>query len=150
MDFVHLIWAALSDPLVTSAAYIGGALIVLDAATGILKAWRNGSFKLSWLDAFVKTRIASKYLPLMLTYIVAKATPDIGLGGVATVNPLAAFASASMAAFILSEIASIRGNFDDTALDNPPQGVVPPGDSPAVVTTTDQETDPVGDEALGG
>lgn len=138
MDFVHLIWAALSDPIVVWAAYTGGILLVVDVLTGALKAYRTGSFQVVWLDAFVKSKVAGKYLPLLLLYIVAKATPDLPLAD--GVNPLATFASLGFAAFLASEVASIKGNVDGS-VDTAPQGVTVP-----VVATTYSVTDagPVG------
>lgn len=123
MDFVQLIQHAITDPIVASAFWTGGVLLLADAVTGALKAWRNGVFQWSWLDMFVKSKLAGKYLPLLILFIVAKATPDVAVGG--GVNPLATFASLGFAAFIVSEIASIKGNVDSSQ-DTPPQGVTPP------------------------
>lgn len=122
MDFVHLIWSALSDPVIVAAAYVGGILIVGDVATGSFKAIRIGAFQWIWLSAFVKSKIAGQYLPLLVVYVVAKATPDVALPTGTDLNPLALLASTGFAAFIASEIASIKSNFDGS-IDTPPQGV---------------------------
>lgn len=144
MDFVHLIWAALSDPIVVAAAYTGGILLLADVLTGALKAYRSGSFQWVWLDAFVKTKVAGKYLPLLLLYIVAKATPDLPVAD--GVNPLATLASLGFAAFLASEIASIKSNVD-SSIDTAPQGVTVPEVSTSYVLNSSTFT-PVADEGV--
>ena len=147
MDFVHLIWAALGDPIVVAAAWTGGILLLADVLTGALKAYRSSSFQWVWLDAFVKSKVAGKYLPLLVLYVVAKATPDLAIGD--GVNALATFASLGFAAFVASEIASIKGNVD-SSVDTAPQGVTVPVVTNSYTVTGGVNAGPIGPAAPQG
>lgn len=110
MEFGSLISGMFSDPIVANAFWAVLGLCFLNFVLGSLRAFSNKVFELSALDAWIRTDVAGRVLPILITLLAAQALPDLSVFGVTGEAALNAFGLAQAAAYIVATLASIAAN----------------------------------------
>ena len=115
--------AFLADP---AGLAVKGALVAafLDFAFGVFAAFRDGSFALDSLAAFVRKHLLGRVLPVSLLAIVAYVTRDAAM---------AAAAILSLSAYTVETLASIYGSIKPPA----------EGESPTAIANAEAKGNPI-------
>jgi hypothetical protein len=96
-------------------------LMFANAALGIAKTVSNKTFEWSWVDLFVRTKIAGRLVPIVVVLLIGTIAPDLSLLGL-TVNPFTAAGLAAAVPVAASELASILENIRFGQIDRVPEG----------------------------
>lgn len=110
MEFGTLIGNMFSDPIVSNAFWAVLGLCILNFVLGSLRAFSNKVFEVTALDAWIRTDVAGRVLPILITLLAAQALPDLSVFGVTGEAALNAFGLAQAAAYIVATLGSIASN----------------------------------------
>lgn len=110
MQFGQLISGMFSDPIVSNAFWAVIGLCLLNFVLGSLRAFANHVFELTALDAWIRSDVAGRVLPILITLLAAQALPDLSVFGVTGEAALNAFGLAQAAAYIVATLASVAIN----------------------------------------
>jgi hypothetical protein len=110
MGFGDLLTKLFGDPIAASAVWAVIVLCVSQFVLGSLRAWSNKTFAWSAFDAWIRTDVAGRVIPIILIFVVAKATPDLLVFGIPVESGLLAYGVLQAGTYIISGVASIKDN----------------------------------------
>lgn len=110
MNVQQLLVLVFGDPLAGSAVGTVVVLCIAQFVTGSIRAFANGSFAASAFDAWIRKDVAGRVLPIIATFLTARALPDLSTLGVPAEAGLLAFGLLQAGTYIVAAIASIKDN----------------------------------------
>lgn len=110
MNFGDLIGGLFGDPLAADAVWAVVLLCVAQFVLGSIRAFANKTFVISAFDAWIRSDVAGRVIPIILIFVVATATPDLTVLGVPVETGLLAFGLLQAGTYIVSAIGSIKDN----------------------------------------
>jgi hypothetical protein len=110
MNFGELATQLFGDPIAGSAVWAVVVLCVAQFALGSIRAFSNKTFVVSSFDAWIRTDVAGRVIPIILIFLMAKAVPDLSVFGIPVESGLMAFGVAQATTYIISSLGSIYQN----------------------------------------
>jgi hypothetical protein len=110
MNVQQLLALVFGDPIAGSAVGAVVVLCIAQFATGVIRAFSNGSFMLSAVDAWIRKDVAGRVLPILATFLVARSLPDLSTFGLPVEEGLLAFGLLQAGTYVVAAVAGIKDN----------------------------------------